>query len=325
MFETLKWKILVRPLLPIQNTYLDAFPFIVFFALLFFAGFALKRRWGAKVRPWVQGFAFVFFIFIVHRCFCSLRGALFSFQDIGRNDLNVFNGLFIFVPLIAFTLLFGRVFCGWLCPLGFMQEVFFRAPGIKKAMTEPAERFKRVRLLLLVILFLALIYLLFKFRPKTFFFVQNSAALWGVATIILTGIILVWPAADIRLKRLRYFSLILWLAIIALGIFVTDPWCALYGNEIDYSSLAALFAVLISALFVSMSWCRFLCPLGSFLSLLMPFAQVKIRRKKGSEITPQAAGKICYVRALDEKNLDQSSCLFCKRCVDADVSEIEEL
>ena len=325
MFENLKWKLVERPLLPIGNTYLDAFPFLVFFILLFLAGFALKSKWGARIRPWVQGVALVFFIFIVHRCFCALRGSLFSFQDIGKNDLNVFNGLFILVPLVAFTLMFGRVFCGWLCPLGSLQETFFRVPFIKRFMLDRTPNLKWVKLLFSLIALSAVLVLLFKFKPKTFFFVQNIAALWGLIAVIFTGVIVVNPAVDLKLKMARYFLLFVWFAIIALGIFVTDPWCALYGNEIDYSSLIALFAVLLCALFVPMVWCRYLCPIGSFLSLLIKFSQVKIKRKKESVLTDDSAKKTCYVQALGVKTLDQSSCLFCKRCVQAGASEIEEL
>ena len=311
--------------MPIGNTYLDAFVFLVFFILLFLAGIALKNKWGIRLRPFVQLAAFVFFIFIVHRCFCALRGTIFSFQDIGKNDLNVFNGLFIFVPLIAFTLMFGRVFCGWLCPLGSMQEVFFRVPFIKKNMLDPAPRLKRIRALLSIILFLAAVFLLFKFKPKTFFFVQNIAAFWGLVTVILTVLFVLNPGLDIKLKKLRYLLLFTWLLIISFGIFVTDPWCALYGNEIDYSSLVALFAVVASAAIAPMVWCRYLCPLGASLSLIMKRSQVNIKRKKDSVISSRQAGQICYVQALSEKGLDKSSCLFCKRCVEAGVSDIEEL
>lgn len=325
MFENLKWKLVERPILPIGNTYLDAFVFLVLFVLLFFAGIALKNKRGIRLRPFVQAAAFVFFIFIVHRCFCALRGTIFSLADIGKNDLNVFNGLFILVPLIAFTLMFGRIFCGWLCPLGSMQEAFFRVPFIKKFMLDPAPRLKRLRLLLSVAIFSAAVFLLFKFKPKTFFFVQNIAAFWGLAAIIFTGLFVLNQEADLKLKRLRYFLLFAWLVIIALGIFVTDPWCALYGNEIDYSSLVGLFAVLASAAIAPMAWCRYLCPLGSSLSLVMKFSQVKIKRKKDSAISKQTAKQICYVQALGEKGLDESSCLFCKRCVVAGASDIEEL
>ena len=324
MFENLKWKLVERPILPIGNTYLDAFVFLVFFALLFLAGVTLKNKKGIKLRPWVQAASFVFFIFIVHRCFCALRGTIFSFQDIGKNDLNVFNGLFILVPLIAFTLMFGRVFCGWLCPLGSMQEAFFRIPFIKRFMLDPALRFKRLRLWFCVIVFSAAVFLLFKFKPKTFFFVQNIAAFWGLAAVILGGWFVLNQEADLKLKKLRYFLLSVWLIIIALGIFVTDPWCALYGNEIDYSSLVGLFAVLAVAVIVPMVWCRYLCPLGACLSLMTKFFQVKIKRKKDSVLSKQIAKQTCYVGALGEKGLEGSSCLFCKRCVDKGVSEIEE-
>jgi ferredoxin-type protein NapH len=140
----------------------------------------------------------------------------------------------------------------------------------------------------------------------------------------MAAIFVLKPELDIRLKKMRYYFLTIWLVIICIGIFVTDPWCALYGNEIDYSSLIGLFAVLASALIVSMAWCRYLCPLGTFLSLTTRFSQTRIKRNK-SVVSGDTVREICYVQALGEKSLDENSCLFCKRCVEAKVSEVEEL
>ena len=314
-----------RPILAISNSYVDAFPFLALFALLFFAGCGLKSNSARKLRPFIQLASFIFFIFVVHRCFCALRGWLFSLQEIGRNDLNVFNGLFILVPLIAFTLMFGRIFCGWLCPLGALEEIFFRITFLKKFLLNfsPSARF--IKLIFLAASFFIAISLLIALKPKTFFFAENIAAFFGIVSLVMSTIFVLNSALGVRLKKMRYLFLVASITIIGIGIFVNEPWCALFGNEIDYSSLVAFFAVMAAALFVSMAWCRYVCPIGTFLSVITRYSRLKIERNTEFILSQEAARKICYTDALGEKTLDASSCLYFRRCVDAGAAKIEEL
>lgn len=325
MFEHLKWKLVERPFIPIGNSYVDAFPFLALFVLLFLAGYLLMRNSARKLRPFIQSVSFIFFIFTVHRCFCALRGWLLGLQEIGRNDLNVFNNLFIFVPLIAFTLMFGRIFCGWLCPLGALQEIPFRVPFLKKFLVSISLSARRIKLLSLVLLLLFALFLLFAFKPGTFFFTENIAAFLGIITLVMAIFFVLNQKLDAQLKKNRYFFLTAWLMIIGMGIFVTDPWCALFGNEMDYSSLAAFFMVMAAALFVPMAWCRYICPLGSFLSIIMKSSRLKIKRNTNLILSYEDASNICYTAALGEKNLYEGACLYCRRCVDRGASEIKKL
>lgn len=324
MFEHLRWKFIERPLLPINNSYVDAFPFLILFFLLFLSGFAMKSEYRAKIRPFVQLAAFIFFIFVVHRCFCALRGWITALQEVGRNDLEVFNGLFVFVPLVAFTFLFGRIFCAWICPIGTIEELAYRSSFFKKFVTNFSGLIKKLKFMSLVILFFLCLFLLFKARPSTYFFTENIAAFWGIFTIILALIFLYNPVTVASLKKIRYLSLIVLVGIIMLGVFITDPWCAFFGNEIDYSSLLGAFAIVSAALFVSMAWCRFLCPVGAFLSLFAGVFRLSIKRKPRHRLSAQAVKEICYVEALGTDSLDLSTCLYCGRCVDCKVSTLEE-
>jgi len=325
MLEHLKWKFVERPFLSVGSSYVDAFPFLALFVLLFLAGCLLKGKSAQKLRPFIQLVSFIFFIFVVHRCFCALRGWLFGLQEIGRSDLNVFNNLFIFVPLVAFTLIFGRVFCGWICPLGASQEVFFRVPFLRKFLVNFSPAARRVKLVFLALALSITIYLLIAFKPKTFFFAENTAAFFGILTLAMAAIFSLVPALEPRLKKMRYFFLALVIIIISIGIFITDPWCALFGNEIDYSSLISFFAVMAAGLSVSMAWCRYICPLGAFLSLVVKSSRLKIKRNMECALSPEAVKKICYTEALTERGLEASSCLYCRRCVDAGAAKIEEL
>jgi polyferredoxin len=324
VFEGLKWKLVERPILPIANSYIDALPFVILFGLLFAAGLSFNNKKGRRFRPLVQAVSFVFFIFVVHRCFCALRGWVFGIQDIGKNDLNAFQSFFVFVPLIAFTVTYGRVFCGWICPLGAVEELFFKPRFLRRFLTDLSPFTRRIKLMLLTVSFAILSAFLFILRPKTFVLTENMAALWGLGLLIIAFVFILNPRMASRLKRLRYTSLLIWLFAIMSGVFVTDPWCTLFGNEIDYSSILAFSAVVLCAAAVSMAWCRFLCPLGSFLGLFVGSSAAKVVRDAKRPLPEEALGKICYVEALGKDCLDSASCLYCGRCVDAGVSTVEE-
>jgi len=324
MFEHLKWKMVERPLLAINNSYVDAFPFLVLFAILFIAGVAFKSRLRARIRPWVQVVSFIFFIFVVHRCFCALRGWFTGIQEIGRNDLNVFQGMFVFVPILAFTIMSGKIFCGWACPLGTVQEIFFRFGFLKRFLTNLSQRAKQVKILFSIVILTASFAALLKLKPKTFFFAEDIAAFWAIAAVILSMFYFFNPENDAKIKKIKIFLLAVLAAIIIAGIFITDPWCALFGNELDYSSLIAFFAIVAAAGLISMPWCRYACPLGAFLGLFVKFSSVKVQRNNNMKLTPEGRRNICYTEALLEDYIDESACLYCARCVDCGAAKIED-
>jgi polyferredoxin len=108
-------------------------------------------------------------------------------------------------------------------------------------------------------------------------------------------------------------SVILWLGLSVIGVFVTSPWCTLFGDEIDYSSAVALVAVLAGALIVPMAWCRYLCPMGGALGWLARYSPIRVRKQ--SDCTQ--CGKcetVCPMGALDHGDVDTASCIYCGQC-----------
>ena len=63
-----------------------------------------------------------------------------------------------FLGLLPLTYLFGRVWCGWVCHLGAVQEFLYTVPGIKRLQTEKARRvFRMTQIVLFALLILQLI------------------------------------------------------------------------------------------------------------------------------------------------------------------------
>ncbi|MFH1853894.1 MAG: 4Fe-4S binding protein [Candidatus Omnitrophota bacterium] len=301
--EQLKWKFIERPLIPIQNSWVDAAPFatllLLFGAVIFII---LKLRKRQVARRIVQLTALITFTFTFHRCFCTVRGWVFGINEIGKDNLSVFQNMCIFVPIMASLFVFGRIFCGWICPLGFMQE------GLRKL------RIFKNKIFALLLFLLIIIFMIFRFKPVNFFFVQNIASMLGLVLIILCFPAVLNPKTDKRLKKIKYLVLTLWTTLIVLGVFITSPWCSIYGNEIDYSSLVGFVAVIFAGSVISMAWCRYICPLGGLFAILAKFYQYHV---KGTGVPSKTYKDTCPMAAISEQGeVDKENCIYCLQCAE---------
>jgi NAD-dependent dihydropyrimidine dehydrogenase PreA subunit len=106
-------------------------PYIIALLALMVGGtFALARGYR-RARPFAMLIAVGFLGFYIGGCPCpvgSLQNSIIYLEDIaGHMPIYV-----QFVAVVLFTLLFGRVFCGWGCPLGATQFFMFRKEAGKK-------------------------------------------------------------------------------------------------------------------------------------------------------------------------------------------------
>ena len=208
----------------------------------------------------------------------------------------------VFIPIIASLFVFGRVFCGWICPLGFIQEWLRKIKVLKN------------NFIVLLIFLTVVTFFMFYFKPVNFFFVQNIASLLGLLLILLCFPAILNPSLDKRLKKIKYFSLAIWTTLTVLGVFITSPWCSIYGNEIDYSSLISFVAVMLAGTVISMAWCRYVCPLGGLFALLARFYQYIV---KGTGLSSKAYKNTCPMGAISEQgHVDTENCIYCLRCTE---------
>ncbi|MDP2911696.1 MAG: 4Fe-4S binding protein [Candidatus Omnitrophota bacterium] len=308
--EQLKWKMVERPLIPIQDSWVDATPFIALILLLGASIFIIfKLRKKQLARHIVQLSSLILFAFTFHRCFCAIRGWFFGLSEIGRDNLSVFQNTCIFIPIIASLFIFGRIFCGWICPLGFIQE------SIRNIFRHVHHRVGAIIDRPLLFFFIAItIFLIYRFKPVNFFVIQNMASIFGLLLLVICFFSIANPANDLRLKKSKYFFLVIWVLSILLGIFVTSPWCAIYGNELDYSSLIGFISVLFAGLIVSMAWCRYMCPLGGLFALLAKFYNYTA---KGSGIPSKEYKNTCPMGAITKNGtVDKENCIYCFRCIE---------
>jgi MauM/NapG family ferredoxin protein len=220
-------------------------------------------------------------------------------------------GLILSLFTLALTLFLGRVWCGWICPLGTLLEWF--GPGRRHSRApRPPERWRGVKILLLVTTVLAALLAnqsLLLLDPLTI-----AARTWSGAVL---------PAVRYGVNHLEGFFYqfdFLWPALDWLHQRLVFP---LLGDLQPVSRLALPFALLFLLLvganwWAERFWCRYLCPLGGLLGLVARFALV--RRHVADDCSQCARCRSdCPTGTIDPARgfqSDPAECIVCLQCVD---------
>ncbi len=213
---------------------------------------------------------------------------------------------------ILFSLVFGRAWCGWICPLGTTLDLIplKKARGKRPA---PLEGWRKVKYLLLVATLAAALLgnlsllvfdpltILYRTLTVSIFPAFDRVVLWLEQTLFqipsLSG-----PVASFD-------------AAIRPAILPLNP-----GNHQAGFLFAVLFLAIIALnLFAERFWCRYLCPLGALLGWVSKFAlfrRVVDEKCTGCVLCTQH----CPTGTIDpQKNYasDAEECTLCLDCLPA--------
>lgn len=310
-------KAIERALLPLGNTALDLTPFAVMAGLSIVA--ALLMRWRFPHRQWarrlVQTLSAAAFILGVHPCACMTRDIVLGATYMGRDDLAAFKMLIVFTTVAAFTMLFGRVFCGWLCPLGFSQELLAKLTSWARGRKEKAG-FVYTKYALGVLFLGVLFYSSYRTKPATFSFIEHAMVFYTIGLSLIALTVLTDPSKDWFFKRFRYAILVSIFAVFIYGIYANGPFCVFFTAYVEWASLISCFGVLLLSVVLMNAWCRYMCPEGALLGLLANHSAWQINRNDRCR-HDGCCEPVCPVDCIVMGIRDRESCLYCMRCVDA--------
>jgi len=214
---------------------------------------------------------------------------------------------------LLLTLVFGRAWCGWLCPLGTVLDLIsldrWRVPDANP----PRESWRSVKYyLLLTILFAALLgnLTLLIFDPLTILYRTLSASIWPALDQIVTA-----------LERALYQVPFLSNTVVSFDTWVRP---VILPTEPVYNRNALVFAVVFLGIITlnlaaPRFWCRYLCPLGGLLGLFSKVALVRrevIEGCKGCQLCTQVCPTGTINPDLDYSS-DSSECTMCLDCLEA--------
>ena len=200
-------------------------------------------------------------------------------------------GLFIFLAIILVSLVFGKAFCSWMCPIGTLSEYLgkfgeklFGKIKLPKFLDYPLRSLK---------------YLLLGFFVYSIFFLMTDTALKAFLDSPYNQV------ADI--KMYYFFA------------------------DISRTALIVLSILFIGSVFIRNFWCRYLCPYGALLGITGLLSPHKIQRDLKSCIDCEKCAIACpsFIKVDKVNTVWSDECSSCFSCVDAcpvaDTLEVKSL
>lgn len=121
------------------------------------AGFMVRYKTTRNLRGFILLASIIILGFYQGGCPCPIM----SLQHVimaGIGETPNWTGMIWFLGLIPVTYLFGKVWCGWVCHLGALQEFLFLPGKIKILQSEKAQKIMRiVRVVLLIALIIQIL------------------------------------------------------------------------------------------------------------------------------------------------------------------------
>lgn len=214
--------------------------------------------------------------------------------------------------MVAISLVFGRAWCGWLCPMGTLLDwlSFLKVP-FKRPKTADGWRSAKYVLLIAVIATAALSNLtLLVFDPLTIMVRTFSAAVWPALDFVVT-----WSESALNgVAPLQGF-------VAGIDNFLRP--LVLSVEALHYSDgllLGLIFVAIIGLNLVSKRfWCRYLCPLGALYGLPSKISLVR-RRVDSNCITCKLCEESCPTGTINRSQgcaSDPGECIMCLNCMSA--------
>ncbi len=206
--------------------------------------------------------------------FTSLLGGTFTW---GEQAVN----LMMIAAVFLVTVIWGRVFCGFLCSFGAMQDPLWSVGKhlpFRPVMSQKADR---------VLKYLK----------------------YAVLAFVVIG---VWA--------LGFFGATVWSPWTVFGA-VSTPWKGLPPLNVVLSvGGALLLTIIIGSLFIERFFCKYLCPLGALFALVSRFRIFKIKRNAAAcRENCRVCTRRCSmsVPLYRQEKVDSGECINCMKCTTA--------
>ena len=185
--------------------------------------------------------------------------------------------------LLLYSMMFGRMICGWLCPFGLIQELFYKikTPKLKKS---PVTRLLSWLKYVILVFFVFIVPIMYAFRdtplPAFCKYICPAGTLEGGIGLLSNAI------------NESYFSM--------LGPLFT--W-----------KFMLLVSIMVGCIFIFRLFCRFICPLGALYGIFNKISFFGIKLEKSKCVDCGLCMAKCKV---DIKHVGDQECISCGECVE---------
>ncbi|MEW6109707.1 MAG: 4Fe-4S binding protein [Nitrospirota bacterium] len=213
--------------------------------------------------------------------------------------------------VIVLTVVLGRVFCGWICPLGTLNNMV-GSPGKKGAIKEPRgwHRIKYYILIFLLVSSLFSLQLAGIVDPISLFIRSLSLSFYPLFNLSMNAIF--DTMYDLHPKGIVDVSESMYMMLRKSVLSFQQS----YFRQNVFIGLLFFLALGLN-LVEKRFWCRYLCPLGAFLGILSRFSLLK--RTVSEDCTScGACSSVCPGNASPDikDEWKDTECLYCWNCDD---------
>lgn len=279
-----------------------------------------KRR--QAFRHLNQLFGILIFIFVVFTClgvFGMVRNFYRGLMEIGRENIIALYFCSVPVTVLVTAMIFGPMFCGWICPTGALQEFTAALCGRWHRRHKAAGYPFSWRVLAIALLTAAVFLAWMAYLSATrIFFVEDSGIYWAEIIVILL-LLLVWrmKAWDASLRRLRVLSLALIAAAAVAGWRITSPVHFTFSKVYDPASVLSTVMVILASLAIPHLFCRYLCPWREAIAWAGKHSVRTLETDFAKCTKCGTCDGVCGVDAVTLGRVDRRECHMCLKCVDA--------
>ena len=184
--------------------------------------------------------------------------------------------------LLLYSLMFGRMICGWLCPFGLVQEVLYKVKTPKVGKSPVTRVLSYLKYVILV------------------FFVFIVPILYAIKDVPLPAFCkYICPAGTLEG------------GIGLLSNAVNESYFSMLGPLFTWKFML-MVSILVGCVFIFRLFCRFLCPLGALYGLFnkISFFGIKVDNDKCTNCG------LCHGKCkMDIRQAGDSECISCGECV----------
>jgi len=206
----------------------------------------------------------------------------------------------VIVALVVLTLVFGRIYCSVICPLGILQDLLARLRR-KKNKYSYSKEVRWLRYPVLVVFIVAAL----AGVGSLFQLLAPYSAFGRIATMLLQPL---WMLGNNVLGFLAERA-------DSYAFYTVDVW--MKSLPVFIVALVTLVVLAVLAWRGGRTYCNTICPVGTFLSFLSRYSWLKIRFDEEKCRNCSLCSKNCKTACIDFKThtVDYSRCVVCGNCI----------
>ncbi len=219
-------------------------------------------------------------------------------------------GLLLSLILIGITAVLGRVFCGWVCPLGTLHTIVSTLKNRKRGPVPARLRTFKYYLLLFLL-------------TTSLFTMQITGWFDPLALLVRSLSVSIYPAFNYVIRS--FFDTIYALHPPLITSATEFIYARLQDSVLSFQQTSFNQGMLIGLLFLGILllnfvekrfWCKYLCPLGALLGLCSRFSVLRRSVSEGCHDCTRCAD-MCQGGAIETGNTwGVADCLYCLDCDD---------